>query len=193
MAASCSLTTRTSKRSRSPEATSPAGAAFQDHPRAGLPGAPGGLERLVLGRLALEQQRSAAPRLSPSICEAATLALAPAATTMAFSPAPETAMKAAPVGASTSATRERSTPSPPEQRQGDPAEGVLADRAHERHLRAGATGGERLVRAFPAGDHGVVGAHHGLARRRDALHAGDEIHVDGAEHHDHDAALRHAT
>jgi hypothetical protein len=105
--------------------------------------------------------------------------LAPAATTIAFSPAGSTTMNAAPVGLATVRVAPRSTPSALSRASAAPAKESAP------HFRSSASRRQRLIRAFAAGNCDVVAAEHGLARRRD-LRPRDEIDVDGAEDDDHE-------
>src|SRR5690606_532319 len=65
------------------------------------------------------------------------------------------------------------------------AEGVLADRAEERHFGARAGGGDGLVGALAAGHGAEVAAGHGLAQFGGLGDVGDQVHVGAAEDGDH--------
>ena len=104
---------------------------------------------------------------------------------MVFSPPSSTVMMARPVVPARRATDVRSTPAGLQFAQRHARQGIVADGTDKPHRGAGAPRGQRLVGALAAGDQGVVGAVHGLARPRQACDAGDQIDVDRAEDCDH--------
>jgi hypothetical protein len=121
---------------------------------------------------------------------ACTVALAPGTIVIALRPCASTWISARPVGASTRATASMSTPARAHQRQRGVGHRVAADRARQDDARAGARGGERLVRALAAGMHRVGRRALRLAFARQVSDARDEVRVDRSE--DDDQSAPHA-
>ncbi len=71
------------------------------------------------------------------------------------------------------------------------AEGVIADRAHQRYLGTQPGRRHRLVGSLAAGDGDETLAQQGLAGAGKARRHGDQVHVDAADHDDpgHDGLL----
>ena len=115
-----------------------------------------------------------------------TLALAPDATAIMFSPASDTMIAAQPVGC-----RDASHQPGDRSRRGAAGRAqrrqrhVAANRADHRDLGSGTARGQRLIGALAAGKKRVIAAEHGLARPRQVRDRHDQIDIDRAEDDNH--------